>query len=41
MMYLTDPSRQEEAIKLATSIDPSLEGINIQVNYSIYLCSLV
>jgi hypothetical protein len=30
-MYHLDPSQQEAAIKLATTLDKSIEGVNLQV----------
>lgn len=32
MMYLLDPSKQEEAIELATTLDPNISGISLQVS---------
>lgn len=31
MMYHLDPSQQEAAIKLATTLDKDIEGVNLQV----------
>jgi len=31
MMYHLDPSKQETAIKLATTLDKDIEGVNLQV----------
>jgi len=30
MMYHLDPSQQEAAIKLATTLDKDIEGVNLQ-----------
>lgn len=31
MMYHLEPSQQEAAIKLATTLDKDIEGVNLQV----------
>jgi hypothetical protein len=32
MMYHLDPSKQETAISLATTLDKDIEGVNLQVS---------
>ncbi|XP_065201361.1 N-alpha-acetyltransferase 15, NatA auxiliary subunit [Planococcus citri] len=36
MMYLLDPSKQDEAIKLATTLDPNIDDISIQTCSKIF-----
>jgi hypothetical protein len=37
MMYHLDPLKQETAIKLATTLDKDIDGVNLQVcSYSLY-----
>jgi hypothetical protein len=40
MMYHLDPSKQETAISLATTLDKDIEGVNLQV-CTLFFCLMV